>query len=131
MTSSNNFGDEHGRVKVHSKSTIFGGHRGTKQSKFASFIKEAGHKGGTVLIEAKEIESAYVEVSLADTGPGFPAALLADPFPPFSSTKAEGLGVGLSLSRSIVEAHGGRLSVAGGAQGAVVVLTLPVAPNNA
>jgi two-component system sensor kinase FixL len=64
-------------------------------------------------------------VSVRDTGPGFPAELRADQFPPFSTTKAEGLGVGLSLSRTIVEAHGGQLTTGGDSQGAVVRFTLP------
>lgn len=90
-------------------------------------MKEAGHKGGAIEIEARQIDSETIEISLSDTGPGFPAELLADNFPPFSSTKIEGLGVGLALSRSIIEAHGGRLSTGGGAHGAVVRFTLPIA----
>lgn len=89
-------------------------------------IKEAGHAGGTVTIQARKAGDE-VEVSLRDTGPGFPSELLADQFPPFTTTKAEGLGVGLSLSRTIVEAHGGRLTTEGDSHGAVVRFTLPVA----
>ncbi|MFN3659269.1 MAG: ATP-binding protein [Pseudolabrys sp.] len=44
-----------------------------------------------------------------------------------SSSKSEGLGVGLAPCRSIVEAHGGKLTIAGGEQGAVVRFTLPAA----
>lgn len=89
-------------------------------------MNEAGHRGGTIVIEAEQTDDGHVEISVRDTGPGFPAELLVDQFPPFSSTKAEGLGVGLSLSRSIVEAHGGRLITAGDdARGAVVRFTLP------
>jgi two-component system sensor kinase FixL len=90
-------------------------------------MNEAGHKGGTIAIEAGQIDKQTVEIRLSDTGPGFPPELLADHFPPFSSTKVEGLGVGLALSRSIIEAHGGRLSTGGSAQGAVVRFTLPIA----
>jgi two-component system, LuxR family, sensor kinase FixL len=90
-------------------------------------MKEAGHKRGTIVIEARQIDGKSVQVSLTDTGPGFPPEFLGDNFPPLSSTKADGLGVGLALSRSIVEAHGGRLSAEGIAHGAVVRFTLPIA----
>ncbi len=54
-----------------------------------------------------ELESVLVAVS--DTGPGLPPATLARIFEPFYTTKSSGLGMGLSICRSIVEAHGGRL----------------------
>jgi C4-dicarboxylate-specific signal transduction histidine kinase len=90
-------------------------------------MSDVGYGGGIITIEARQVESGHVEVSVRDTGPGFPAELQADQFPPFATTKAEGLGMGLSLSRTIVEAHGGQLTAGGSAQGAVVRFTLPVA----
>ena len=50
-----------------------------------------------------------VRVSVADTGCGLPPGGEETVFEPYHSTKAEGLGLGLSLSRSIITAHGGRL----------------------
>jgi signal transduction histidine kinase len=50
-----------------------------------------------------------VEVLVSDTGPGIPHDQLATIFEPFVTTKEGGLGVGLSIARSIVEAHGGRI----------------------
>lgn len=50
-----------------------------------------------------------VRVSVTDNGPGLPEAVLPDIFRPFFTTKAKGLGMGLSVSRSIVESFGGRL----------------------
>ncbi|WP_437727175.1 hybrid sensor histidine kinase/response regulator [Sorangium sp. So ce861] len=50
-----------------------------------------------------------VELSVTDSGEGVPAGDLERIFEPFFTTKARGLGVGLAISRSIVEAHGGRL----------------------
>lgn len=60
-----------------------------------------------------EIRSAgagdSIELSVADNGPGIAAALLPHLFEPFHSSKETGMGLGLSISRTIVEAHGGRL----------------------
>ena len=50
-----------------------------------------------------------VEVSVADTGSGLSDEVLARLFQPFVTTKANGMGVGLSISRRIIEAHGGKL----------------------
>jgi two-component system sensor kinase FixL len=92
-------------------------------------MKDAGYRRGSIAIKAKRIGRTEIEVTLSDTGPGFPPELLGDQFPPFASTKIDGLGVGLALSRSIIEAHGGSLQTRSGPQGGVVQFTLPVAPN--
>jgi two-component system, LuxR family, sensor kinase FixL len=54
-------------------------------------------------------ESDFVRVSVADTGPGLPDAIAASLFQPFVTTKENGLGIGLSICRTIIESHGGRL----------------------
>ena len=54
-------------------------------------------------------EPGFARVSVADTGPGLSAEIIDRLFQPFVSTKAQGMGVGLSISRTIVEAHGGRI----------------------
>jgi signal transduction histidine kinase len=81
--------------------------------------------GGSIAIEAK-LAGDFVEVAVRDSGPGFPPDLAGNPFLPLASTKAEGLGIGLALSRSIVEAHGGRLWLDADAPGGAVCFTLPV-----
>jgi len=53
-----------------------------------------------------------VEVVVTDSGPGVPREIAGQLFDSFVTTKASGLGMGLSISRSIVEAHGGHLDYA-------------------
>ncbi len=60
-------------------------------------------------ITTRRTADNMVEISVADTGPGLSPAIRAQLFEPFVTTKAGGLGVGLSICRVIVEAHGGRL----------------------
>ncbi|MEH2570208.1 sensor histidine kinase [Bradyrhizobium sp. AZCC 2289] len=52
----------------------------------------------------------FAEVSVSDTGPGIPPDKLKEIFDPFFSTKEKGMGMGLSIARTIVEAHGGQLT---------------------
>jgi signal transduction histidine kinase len=74
-----------------------------------------------------EADSGGVLVSIRDSGPGLPPAGLARIFEAFHTTKASGLGIGLSICRSIVDAHGGRLwATPNEPHGAVFCMTLPV-----
>ncbi|MDE2183527.1 MAG: PAS domain S-box protein [Alphaproteobacteria bacterium] len=66
-----------------------------------------------------------LEVRVSDSGPGLPPEIAVNVFKPFQSTKENGMGVGLSLCRSIVEAHGGRMRYEPG-DGATFVFTLPM-----
>jgi two-component system sensor kinase FixL len=68
----------------------------------------------------------WIEIRVVDTGPGLAPEVREQLFQPFVSTKAGGMGVGLSLCRSIVEAHGGDL-IAGNNEGggATFIMTLP------
>ena len=69
-----------------------------------------------------------VVIEVADSGPGIPQANLRNLFRAFSSTKKKGLGLGLAISKSIAQSHGGDLSVdAGGdGRGAIFTLKLPL-----
>lgn len=88
-------------------------------------VDEVGQ--GTVSIEVALADMNFIEVRVLDSGPGFPPEVAADPFLHFFSTKTEGLGIGLSLCRSLIEAHGGRIWLGVNSPGAVVHFTLPIA----
>jgi signal transduction histidine kinase len=62
-----------------------------------------------LLVKSQRTENQEVIVSVSDTGVGLPAQQTDQIFKAFFTTKAQGTGMGLSISRSIVEAHGGRL----------------------
>ena len=79
-------------------------------------------------ITSRRLGGKMVEVSVTDTGPGIDAAILAVMFSPFNTTKADGLGIGLSISRTIIEANGGAIAGSNGANGgAIIRFTLPLA----
>jgi two-component system sensor histidine kinase/response regulator len=70
-----------------------------------------------------------IEVSVADTGPGLSSEIHGKLFEPFVTTKATGLGIGLSISRLIIEAHGGKLEGDNTPEGgAVFRFTIPRSP---
>lgn len=68
------------------------------------------------------------EISVGDTGPGLPPDVMEKLFQPFVTTKSSGMGVGLSICRTIVESHGGKMWVESEPDnGATFLMTLPVA----
>jgi two-component system sensor kinase FixL len=79
-------------------------------------------------IRTAQPDTDWVEVTVQDTGPGISAEILGRIYEPFFSTKPDGLGMGLSICRSIAEAHGGRLEASNNpSEGATFVFALPVA----
>jgi len=94
-------------------------------------IRDSRSPRGTVLISAKrvddETDGEFIEIGVVDSGPGFSRDYIENGILPLSSCKADGLGIGLPLCKTIVEAHGGRLWLDSAARGAAVRFTLPVA----
>jgi len=91
-------------------------------------IVDQGNAQGTLVVRTCRGALGAVEVRVADSGGGVSAQARERIFEPFFTTKATGLGMGLAISRSIVEAHGGRLWCESGADaGATFCVSLPPA----
>jgi C4-dicarboxylate-specific signal transduction histidine kinase len=77
-------------------------------------------------IESRADDTGQILVSVQDSGIGVSAAVMPRLFEPFFTTRSKGIGMGLPISRSIIEAHGGRLwAESNGEQGSVFQFTLP------
>jgi len=86
----------------------------------------SGDRDPQIVIESRPTADGFVQVSVSDQGGGIAPDLVDQLFEPFFTTKADGMGMGLAISRSIVEAHGGRLWVAAtGPSGTTFALTVP------
>jgi PAS domain S-box-containing protein len=87
---------------------------------------EAMKDSGGELTVKSELQDGQVQLSVSDTGIGLPAEKMDQIFSAFFTTKPQGSGMGLAISRSIVESHGGRLwATANDERGATFHFTLP------
>jgi signal transduction histidine kinase len=84
-------------------------------------MSESAADGRTLLVTAASSGERNVRISARDAGTGIPPAMLARLFEPFVSTKSEGLGLGLSISQTIVASHGGRIWAENNADGGATV----------
>ena len=89
-------------------------------------IEAMRETGGELTIESKRTEPDQLLISVSDLGTGLPVDEVERIFDAFFTTKPQGTGMGLSISRRIIESHGGRLSASpNGGQGAIFQFTLP------
>ena len=95
-------------------------------------IEAMSDTGGSLTLKSQLMEHGEIEISVNDTGPGLPPGKAGQIFDAFFTTKLQGSGMGLAISKSIVESHGGRIWANGsGGRGATFHFTLPVAPAEA
>jgi signal transduction histidine kinase len=84
--------------------------------------------GGTLTLASRDAGAAQVEIDIADTGPGFLTSTESERFRAFKTTKKEGTGLGLWVSRNLVERYGGDIRATNrtdGVTGALLTLVLP------
>jgi PAS domain S-box-containing protein len=92
-------------------------------------IEAMKETGGVLTVKSQSCEEGQVEISVNDTGPGLPQGKADQIFDTFFTTKPQGSGMGLAISKSIVESQGGRIWANGdGGGGATFHFTLPAAP---
>ena len=91
-------------------------------------IEAMKDKSGELAIKTEMGQGGPVLISIKDTGVGLPNEETEQIFNAFFTTKPQGSGMGLSISRSIVESHGGQLwATANSGRGATFYFTLPIA----
>ncbi len=89
---------------------------------------EAMPKGGTLTLKSRKIGDK-VEIAISDTGVGMSEETLKKLFQPLYTTKARGMGFGLSICKRFVEAHGGKISIKSQlGKGTTVTVMLPITP---
>jgi signal transduction histidine kinase len=80
-----------------------------------------------MIVGRTAIDGERAVISIADSGPGIPVDQLRKIFDPFFSTKEQGMGIGLSIAKSIVHAHKGRIWAENQSEGgAVFRISLPL-----
>jgi len=82
---------------------------------------------GRMVWQTRILPNDFIEISLRDNGPGISDTIMGKIFEPFQTTKESGIGIGLSISRSIIENHGGHMWASNSPQGgAQFGLALPI-----
>ena len=90
-------------------------------------IQDAKSRQRTIVGRTAVLDGRFAEVSIEDSGPGIPAGREKEMFQPFFTTKESGMGMGLAISRTIVENYGGQIGAENREQGgAAIRFTLPL-----
>lgn len=90
-------------------------------------LSEANGEPKMIAVRARVVGSGLVEITVEDNGPGIPPEKMEHLFDPFFTTKEHGMGFGLSICRTIIEAHRGKLTAENREpHGAVFRITLPI-----
>jgi two-component system sensor kinase FixL len=91
-------------------------------------MRDADASDRVVRLNIGRMDERMLKVSVVDAGPGLPPESIERVFDAFYTTKSKGLGMGLSISRSIIEAHGGRMWAENNLKrGATFSFTIPIA----
>jgi two-component system sensor kinase FixL len=72
-------------------------------------IKSDASIHGRIVLQTRQLPNDCIEITVTDNGPGIRADMVDKIFHPFQTSKKSGMGMGLSISRSIIDAHGGKL----------------------
>jgi PAS domain S-box-containing protein len=88
-------------------------------------VRDSGATTGVVAIQTRS--DGMATVTVRDSGPGLSPDLVEKLFEPFYTTKRDGLGMGLRISRSVIESHGGRIWAEASTAGGIFHFTLPLA----
>jgi len=72
-------------------------------------IQSIHENDGKITLETKLLKDESIEVTVIDNGPGIDMEIFGKMFNPFQTSKESGMGMGLTIIRSIIEAHGGRV----------------------
>ena len=88
-------------------------------------MAEANSPRREITIRTHLFGNDAIEIEIGDTGPGIDEAIMDQVFDQFFTTKPDGVGMGLSISRSIIESHGGHVRAESGGTGASFRFTLP------
>jgi signal transduction histidine kinase len=87
---------------------------------------QAADRPGAIHIEARS-RDGFIDMEIRDDGPGIPAEVRAHLFEPFFTTKHDGTGLGLAVTKTIIEGHGGQITVEPNApRGARFRITIPL-----
>jgi len=91
-------------------------------------MEAANTERRSIIVEARRSGKHAIEIAVADSGPGVAPEMTDAIFEPFITTKPLGMGMGLAISRAIIESHGGNLQMARGTgSGAIFIFNLPTA----